>query len=47
MIKTKSIVNKHYIIYILLILSTLKPVYSQKTTVKEVIILDTNKCDFK
>ncbi|EHO10167.1 hypothetical protein HX057_07235 [Myroides odoratimimus] len=43
MIKTKSIVNKHYIIYILLILSTLKPVYSQKTTVKEVIILDTNK----
>ncbi|MDM1497113.1 hypothetical protein HX063_17225 [Myroides odoratimimus] len=41
--KTKSIVNKHYIIYILLILSTLKPIYSQKITVKEVIILDTNK----
>ncbi|MDM1447973.1 hypothetical protein HX057_14600 [Myroides odoratimimus] len=43
--KTKPLVNKHYFKFILLLLILLafKPVYSQKKTVKEVHVLDTNK----
>ncbi|MCA4793851.1 hypothetical protein [Myroides odoratimimus] len=42
---TKPLVNKHYFkfILLLLILIAFKPVYSQKKTVKEVHVLDTNK----
>lgn len=43
--KTKPLVNKHYFkfILLLLILIAFKPLFGQKITVKQVLVLDTDK----